>query len=311
MTHAARPARGRRADRASPSRAPVPRARGRARRLQLGRRRPPRDRSGDERSSARSCGGKSAGRGRRRGHEARAHAAKDAQHRVDVLVGEDRGHDRVVVAVELFDEVRRTVGIVRTVPDLAVAMLEPARERDDSAIAAIGWPTNASAASRAPPIRISRPGTRCTNAWSGRTTTASTGATASFSVAIASSVSPRTSVCSSPTFVRSTTLVRSTLVASYRPPSPASTTATSTPASANAASAAAVTASNCVAPSRSAGERTRATVSSKSVSEPFSRMRSRQLATCGEMVEPTASPSDSRSCSIVTVAVDLPFVPTT
>ena len=31
----------------------------------------------------------------------------------------------MVVAVELFDEVPRTVGIVRTVPDLAVAALEP------------------------------------------------------------------------------------------------------------------------------------------------------------------------------------------
>ena len=52
--------------------------------------------------------------------------------------------------------------------------------------------------------------------------------TASFSVAISSTVSPRTSVCSSPTFVSRTTRERSTFVASWRPPSPASTTATST-----------------------------------------------------------------------------------
>src|SRR5262249_12350663 len=31
----------------------------------------------------------------------------------------------------------------------------------------------------------------------------------------------------------------------------------------------------------------------------------------GEIVDPTESPSDSSSCSIVTVAVDFPFVPTT
>ena len=105
--------------------------------------------------------------------------------------------------------------------------------------------------------------------------------------------------------------MRRTFVASSRPPSPASTTATSTPASANAASAAAVTISNCVAPSRSAAARTRATAASKSASAPFTRMRSLQPATCGEIVEPTESPSESRSCSIVTVAVDFPFVPTT
>ena len=57
--------------------------------------------------------------------------------------------------------------------------------------------------------------------------------------------------------------------------------------------------------------RMRATVGSKSASSPSSRIRSLQAATCGEIVEPTRSPSESRSCSIVIVAVDLPFVPTT
>ena len=50
-------------------------------------------------------------------------------------------------------------------------------------------------------MRTSRPRTRWAYVSSGKTTIASSGATASFSVAIASSVSPRTSVCSSPTFV--------------------------------------------------------------------------------------------------------------
>jgi hypothetical protein len=40
-------------------------------------------------------------------------------------------------------------------------------------------------------------------------------------------------------------------------------------------------------------------------------MRSLQPRTWGEIVDPTESPSESKSCSIVTVAVDLPFVPTT
>ena len=106
-------------------------------------------------------------------------------------------------------------------------------------------------------------------------------------------------------------MVRSTFVASWRPPRPASTTATSTSAAANSASAAAVTISNCVAPTASAAERTRATAPSKSASAPFTRMRSLQPTTCGDSVDPTAKPSESRSCSTVTVAVDLPFVPTT
>src|SRR5919106_4583623 len=146
---------------------------------------------------------------------------------------------------------------------------------------------------------------------SGRTTTLPSPATASFSRAISSSVSPRTSVCSRATFVRRTTRVRRTFVASRRPPRPASTTATSTSATANAESAAAVTVSNCVASSRSAAGRTRPTASSNSASSPFTRIRSLQLTTCGEIVAPTESPSSRSSCSIVIVAVDLPFVPTT
>ena len=41
------------------------------------------------------------------------------------------------------------------------------------------------------------------------------------------------------------------------------------------------------------------------------RIRSLQPRTCGETVAPTESPSASSSASIVRVAVDLPFVPTT
>ena len=63
-----------------------------------------------------------------------------------------------------------------------------------------------------------------------RTTTAPGATTASFSAAIASRVSPSTSVWSSATFVSTTTAPPSTFVASWRPPRPASTTATSTPA---------------------------------------------------------------------------------
>ena len=40
------------------------------------------------------------------------------------------------------------------------------------------------------------------------------------------------------------------------------------------------------------------------------RIRSDQPATCGEIVELTDSLSESSNCSMVTVAVDFPFVPT-
>ena len=70
-------------------------------------------------------------------------------------------------------------------------------------------------------------------------------------------VSPSTAVCSSPTFVSRTTRASTTLVASRRPPRPASRTATSTPRSAKSSSAAPVRISNCVAPTSSAAARTR------------------------------------------------------
>ena len=312
MTHAAPPGRDRRGGRATPSRAPVPRARGRERPRRPGRRRPPRGRSGARARSARSAAGRARAEDEVGGHEARPARRRIREHRVDVLVGEDRGHDRVVVAVELLHQVARTVGIVRTVPDLALPALEAPRERD---VRCRG--DRVARRTPPPPPARRRFGSR------GRGRGARTcrreerrsrrrGATASFSVAIASSVSPRTSVCSSPTFVSRTTRVRRTFVASYRPPSPASTTATSTAASANACSAAAVTISNWVA------------------LEPLGRLADARDCLLEVGLRPVhpdplapgrdvrrdrradrQSPSASRSCSIVTVAVDLPFVPTT
>ena len=117
--------------------------------------------------------------------------------------------------------------------------------------------------------------------------------TASFSVAISTSVSPRYSVCSSPTDVSTVTRDGSTLVASSRPPSPASITPTSTRAAARATNAAAVSASNWV--TDSPGSRLRSTVctawatrstaaanASGSISAPRIRTRSRQRSSWGE-----------------------------
>ena len=69
--------------------------------------------------------------------------------------------------------------------------------------------------------------------------------------------------------------------------------------------------SNCVAPTRSAAGRMRASAAGRSAGRPSILIRSLHDRTCGESVAPTESPSPSSSCSIVTVAVDFPFVPTT
>ena len=82
-------------------------------------------------------------------------------------------------------------------------------------------------------------------------------------------------------------------------------------AAANAVSAAAVIVSNWVAATSSAAGRTRASASSRSAERPPIRMRSSHERTCGDTVDPTERPSPSSNCSIVTVAVDFPFVPTT
>ena len=102
--------------------------------------------------------------------------------------------------------------------------------------------------------------------------------------------------------------MRSTFVASCRPPSPASTTATSTSASANASERRRGDDLELGRHELRSPAATRAT-SLEVGFLPFSRIRSLHDATCGEIVEPTRSPSASRSCSIVTVAVDFPFVP--
>ena len=70
--------------------------------------------------------------------------------------------------------------------------------------------------------------------------------TAAFSPAMASSVSPRMRVWSSPMPVTHVRAGCVAVVASQRPPSPTSSTATSTPASANTTQAATVSRSNSV-----------------------------------------------------------------
>ena len=80
---------------------------------------------------------------------------------------------------------------------------------------------------------------------------------------------------------------------------------------ANSANAAAQSVSNCVASCASASGRTRPIAASKSASSPSTVIRSAHERMCGETVAPTDSPSASRNASIVRVAVDLPFVPTT
>src|SRR5512145_808039 len=69
--------------------------------------------------------------------EPRSDSTKLSEYRVGVLVGENRYDDRVVEilaswlrATKSLDEKVNTVGIVRTVPDLALVALEAAGERD-------------------------------------------------------------------------------------------------------------------------------------------------------------------------------------
>jgi len=203
------------------------------------------------------------------------------------------------------------VGVVGAVANLARAPLEPTGKDDIDVRAERMANERLGRLAGAAELDAST-WTSDARASSGRiTTVSSVWTTASFSVAICSTVSPRTSVCSSPTLVSRTTRERRTFVASWRPPSPASTTATSTPASAKAVSAAAVIDSNWVARTLSAAARTRRNAAGKSAQRPPIRIRSSHARTWGESVAPTPRPSPSSSCSIVTVAVDFPFVPTT
>src|SRR5581483_6888316 len=191
-----------------------------------------------------------------------------------------------------------------TTPSAACGSTWPPVNASAAAVARARLLAPATTTSAAPFARASSSHSACP-----RTTVQPGCTTASFSAAISSRVSPRTSMWSSATFVRQTTRVRRTFVASWRPPSPASTTAASTPAAANSASAAAVRISNCVA--SAATGRTRATARSKSASAPPTRMRSLQPRTCGERYAPTWRPVSASSASVMRVVVDLPFVPTT
>ena len=125
------------------------------------------------------------------------------------------------------------------------------RAASTSTSASIAWPTNASAASRAPPMRTSRSAHEMRIAC--RRAARRLSPRLRHRKLLASdrlAACRRAHRCArAPTFVSRTTRVRRTFVASSLPPRPASTTAASTPAAANAASAAAVTISNCVAPS--------------------------------------------------------------
>ncbi len=113
-----------------------------------------------------------------------------------------------------------------------------------------------------------------------------------------------------------------TLVASRRPPSPASITATSTPASAKAVNETAMAASNWVirspspkpASTAAIASATRAVAAAKAagaISAPSIRVRSAQRQTCGEMQAPTTWPAPRSSAAVIVVTDDLPLVPTT
>ena len=106
-------------------------------------------------------------------------------------------------------------------------------------------------------------------------------------------VGPSQRVCSRPTLVSTATGAASTFVASWRPPRPASTTATSTPRSASSENAAAVSSSNWVTRSppdsvrstltaAAAARSTAAPKASGSRSASPMRMRSAKVERCGD-----------------------------
>ena len=112
------------------------------------------------------------------------------------------------------------------------------------------------------------------------------------------------------------------LVASRRPPSPASIAAACTRADARARKVAAVAASNWVTASPSSRVRltpsaARATCSTASAqaagatSSPWTSVRSDQRAACGERQAPAPTPWASSSAAVIRATEDLPLVPTT
>src|SRR6201996_1334384 len=146
--------------------------------------------------------------------------------------------------------------------------------------------------------------------------------TASFSAAISCSVSPRYSVWWRPTEVRTVTREGIVLVASRRPPRPASIAAALTRARARATKVAAVAASNSVTASSfssvrltpSAAAATWATASahaSGAISSPRISVRSVQREVCGDRQAPEVTPWASSSAATIRVTEDLPLVPTT
>ena len=236
--------------------------------------------------------------GVRRARWRRASARRRAsalEHRVGVLVGEDRGDDDVVAGLGSRASSQSTApAVVRAVPDLVGSReLEPAGERAPRprAVDAAG-PRNASAAAtRAAESTDARraPGRE-------RRRTRSPGARRSRRARrprASRPRSPRASRRARPCGRARRSSGRrpgasSTFVASCRPPSPASTTATSTPRAANSAK-------------RGRGQHlelrradrlrraTRASARSKSASSPSTWIRSCQPRTCGEMYAPTAA----------------------
>ena len=104
-------------------------------RLAPDRRAPRRGRSG--RARARRARPPASARARRAARdEAPSDGGERREHRVHVLVGEDRRHHRVVVRRQMLHEPSDALGVVRAVADLAgAAPLEPARERRPAAAA--------------------------------------------------------------------------------------------------------------------------------------------------------------------------------
>ena len=184
---------------------------------------------------------------------------------------------------------------------------------DVASTAASARPRNASAASRAPPTTTSAPaGTRCAIRVVRRDNYSWPHALPPASPARSPPASRPAPPCArGDTFVSSTTGASTTFVASSRPPSPASTTATSTPASANAAKRG----------GRQRLELRRAEPLGRAPDAPDRALEVRLGAVDPDALAPAAhvrrevragAQSLAREqASIVRVAVDLPFVPTT
>ena len=135
-----------------------------------------------------------------------------------------------------------------------------------------------------------------------------------FSNAIDSRVVPRYSTWSMPMAVTPAASGLTTFVASSRPPSPVSITATSTSERANQSNAIAVVASKNVAPVRSTSGVQRpmkSTTYCSSTGRPSMRNRSRKSTRCGEVYFPTRNPRCRNTASSVAHTLPFPLVPAT